>query len=75
MMTQKVKDYILYEYKITSHSRFASAEKACDRCYGIMMFVTNVVLDYNSSESKELVSWWEDEMLPRFRKLEIERGR
>ena len=47
-----------------------NVEKAIDRCYGAMMFcINNCFDDYN----EELGKWWDDEMLPKFRKLQLER--
>ena len=65
----KVQKWCHYEVNnVLKH--YSNAEKATDRCFGILMFVTNSILNYDSPESKELVKWWEDEMLPEFRELE-----
>ena len=45
-------------------------EKAIDRCYGALLFcINNCFPSYHS----ELGNWWDDEMLPKFRELQIER--
>lgn len=48
-----------------------SASLARTRCYGIVMFVTNL-LGYDSPASAELEKWWDDEMHKEFRRLIIE---
>lgn len=67
-MVEKVKAWCEYEFKnATRYS--ASPLNAMTRCYGIVMFVSNSLLGYDSVEGKELTTWWDDEMLPRFREV------
>lgn len=68
-MENKVKSYVEKEYEFTKkYSKTAfSVRRAIDRCYGIVMFVLN---EFNDTE--DLGDWWDDEMLPKFRKLEGE---
>lgn len=76
-MEQKVKDWILIEYKNVSRPinaedsfmikyRNIAIENAIHRCYGIIMFaINNCFEDYND----ELAKWWDDEMLHKFKAL------
>lgn len=67
MMENKVKSYIEKEYEYTKkHGDNLSARHAIDRCYGIIMFALNELLD---NYDYDLANWWDDEMLPKFRKL------
>ena len=66
MMIEKVKAWCEYEMHMVLKSR-ADAHCATTRCYGVVMFVTNQLLGYDSPEAQEIVKWWDDEMLPRFR--------
>jgi hypothetical protein len=45
-------------------------------CYGMVFGVANFWCKdgYETEESKRLVKWWEDEMLPKFNKAVAERG-
>ncbi len=65
-MVEKVKAWCEHEFH--SALKFqADAHSAMTRCYGVVMFVSNEVLGYDTPEGKELATWWDDEMLPRFR--------
>ena len=67
-MEFKVIDYCLNEYNTYLHHG-GDLEKAIDRCYGAVMFAINNCFEtYNES----LAKWWENEMLPKFRKLKKE---
>ena len=65
-MVEKVKAWCEYELHLVLKS-WADAHSAMTRCYGVVMFVSNEVLGYDTPEGKELATWWDDEMLPRFR--------
>lgn len=65
-MIEKVKAWCEYELHMVLKSR-ADAHSATTRCYGVVMFVSNQLLGYDTPEGKELATWWDDEMLPRFR--------
>ena len=77
----KVKKWIENEYSngkkfISSDSPLAHkygkeiVHDAFSRSFGILMFALNELLDYDSEEALTIRKWWDDEMLPRFRKLE-----
>jgi len=78
-MEKTVKAYIENEYKnvkklIDSNSPLAkkygkgTVNLSKTRCYGVIMFALNELFDdYN----EELAKWWDDEMLPKFRELEM----
>ena len=66
-MENKVKAWIEYEYKCAKEYEGQSVANAIHRCYGVLMFaINNLFEDYN----EELGKWWDDEMLPKFIKLE-----
>jgi hypothetical protein len=68
-MVEKVKAWCADEMKtVLEHG--GDIQAAITRCYGIVMFVSNSVLGYDTPEAKELVSWWDDEMLMRFREVQ-----
>lgn len=67
-MVEKVKTWCEYEFKNATKYN-ANPLNAMTRCYGIVMFVSNSLLGYDSAEGKELTTWWDDEMLPRFREV------
>ena len=69
-MEDKVKEWIEYEYNSTKKwGDDCSVRHAIDRCYGVIMFAINSCFDkYN----EELAKWWDNEMLPKFKKLEEE---
>lgn len=54
------------EAELNTVLRGGSAEKACDRCYGIMMFVVNELVGYDTPEGKEILDWWDNDMHPKF---------
>lgn len=59
------KDWILKEYNNCIRFKL-NPTQAIDRCYGVVMFVLNAILDeYDES----LADWWDNEMLPKFRNL------
>lgn len=64
MLEEELKQYCEYEYSCLRYD--SNIEKAIDRCYGAIMFVLNFTEKYDDSIAK----WWDDEMLPKFRKLE-----
>ena len=66
---ENVTTWIENEYKSCTvyHS---NPHKALTRSYGVVMFVINVLLEYDSEEAKIIEKWWDDEMLPKFRELE-----
>ena len=73
-MVEKVKAWCEYELKNVTKYRTSPAftlfvSNATTRCYGIVMFVSNSLLGYDTPEGKELATWWDDEMLPRFREV------
>lgn len=71
------KSYCLHEYRFLKNyysADYNAIEKAIDRSFGVIMFTINNLFDYNSSESIELREWWENAMLPKFRRLQKERG-
>lgn len=68
-MEEKLKAYCEKEYE-QCWEWDENVEKAIDRCYGAVMFcITNCFPSFN----EELGDWWNDEMLPKFRKLQMER--
>lgn len=74
-MEDKVKAWIEMDYNNTKRYIFSypndfdcieRIEQSVDRCYGVIMFAINNLFDeYNYN----LGNWWEDEMLPKFRKM------
>ena len=71
-MKEKIKNWIIQDYNfIKKYGDEGSARHAIDRNYGVLMFALNSLFNYNSPESKELQNWWDDEMLPKFRELEM----
>lgn len=68
MMENKVKSHIETDYEFTKkYGDNCSARHAIDRCYGIVMFALK---ELNCDDT--LGDWWDNEMLPKFRKLEEE---
>ena len=65
-MKEKAMAWIEKEYLDLWKPIHRNAEKATDRCFGIIMFVTNELLGYDSPEGKELIEWWENWMCPKF---------
>lgn len=65
-MTEKLKAFCEHELWQVENRGY-DAHGAVTRCYGAMMFVANDLLD--GEEGEKLGKWWDDEMLPRFRKL------
>ena len=65
----ELKDYCEHEYNLAKNCGYGINE-ATTRCYGAVMFAINV----NNSFDEETGHWWDDEMLPKFRKLLYERG-
>lgn len=67
---EKTKDYILHEYEWVKnpyiYNRSTTIVNAIHRSYGIFLFVSNILLP---DENENLISWWEDEMLPKFNGL------
>lgn len=68
-MVEKVKAWCEYEIDNVINRGY-DAQGAITRCYGVIMFVSNSVLGYDSPEGKELATWWDDEMLPKMRKAQ-----
>lgn len=68
-MEEKLKAYCEKEYKQCWQWN-GNVEKAIDRCYGAVMFCINNCFP---SFNEELGDWWDDEMLLKFRKLQMER--
>ena len=64
-MKEELKAYCEKEYNQCWQWN-GDVEKAIDRCYGAVMFVLNYTERYDDS----IAEWWDDEMLPKFRKLE-----
>lgn len=69
-ITEKTKKWIDYELENVT-KRGWSAREAKHRCYGIVMFVTNELIGYDSPEGQELIDWWDNNMLNKFRELEM----
>ena len=65
-MAEKLKAFCEHELWL-AENRGYDVHGAVTRCYGAMMFVANELLD--GEEGEKLGKWWDDEMLPRFRKL------
>lgn len=57
------------EYELKNAERGWDPHGAVTRCYGIIMFVSNEVLGFDTDEGKALAVWWDDVMLPKFREL------
>ena len=67
-MEKDIKKWIEREYINTKiYGDDLSTRHAIDRCYGAVMFCINNCFP---SFNEELARWWENEMLPKFRKLE-----
>ena len=69
-MTEKTKKWINYELENVT-KRGWPTEPAKHRCYGIVMFVINELIGYDSPEGQELAKWWDDDMVMKFRELEM----
>ena len=71
-MENKVKSYIEKEYELSKkYCKSADSVRcAINRCYGIIMFALNELFD---DPNYNLNNWWDDKMLPKFRKLEREK--
>lgn len=55
------------EKEIEDCVKFNGDAQAClDRCYGVIMFVNNAVLD---EYDEELANWWEDVVISKFQKM------
>lgn len=54
-MIEKVKTWCEYEFKNATRYN-ANPLNAMTRCYGIIMFVSNSLLEYDSVEGKELTT-------------------
>ena len=67
-MKDKVKKYCEWEY-MNASKRGYNPHEATTRCHGALMFVLNFT---ENTYDKDLADWWDDEMLPRFRELEME---
>lgn len=65
-MTEKLKAFCEHELWQVENRGY-DVHGAVTRCFGAMMFVANDLL--GGEEGEELGKWWDDEMLPRFRKL------
>lgn len=68
-MKEKVMEWCKRE--LNNIKRGYKAHDATTRCYGIVMFVTNELIGFESPEGQELVRWWDNEMLPAFRNAEF----
>ena len=65
MMEDRVKAWIEKEYEyIKRYGDNCDAKYATERCLGAVMFALNELNCPNA-----LGDWWDDEMLPKFRKL------
>lgn len=64
-ITNKLKEYCNYELKCVEKYG-TNANAAVTRCYGAVMFTINM-----GDFDEELGRWWDDEMLPLFRKIEM----
>ena len=66
MTFENLKEYCEREY--TWLSRGGSLEKCIDRCYGAVMFFTSFC---TNKEEQEVVTWWDDTMLPKLRAFRV----
>ena len=64
-IANKLKEYCEYELRNVEHFGY-DPHTATTRCYGAVMFVINI-----DDFDEELGKWWDNEMLPRFRELEM----
>ena len=62
----ELKDYCEHEYNLAKNSGY-DIQSSITRCYGAVMFAINISNNFDAETGK----WWDDEMLPKFRKLEI----
>lgn len=67
-MFEKVKAWCEYELDNVEKHGY-DVHGAITRCYGIVMFVSNSLVGYDSAKGQQIAKWWDDEMLPRFRSL------
>lgn len=65
-IANKLKEYCEHELKMVKRFGY-DPHAAVTRCYGATMFVINDIDDFDD----ELGKWWDNEMLPKFRELEI----
>ena len=64
-MQEKIKEYCYHELEMCKRWGY-DPQQALTRCYGAVMFVINM-----DGFDEELGKWWDDEMLPKFRELEM----
>ena len=66
-MIKKIKAYCEHELICVEKWGY-NPHEAVTRCYGAVMFL---LFSFEEDELEDLGKWWDDEMLPRFRKLEM----
>lgn len=66
-IAKRLKEYCEYELRNVEHLGY-DPYSATTRCYGAVMFVINI-----DGFDEKLGKWWDDEMLPKFKKLVYER--
>ncbi len=69
-MYEKARKFCYREFKMCRLFG-CDVEQAITRCYGVIMFVLSIESD--RIKNNELSMWWDDEMLPYFRKLARDR--
>ena len=67
-MVKKLKKYVEHEVWCVERLGY-NPHEAVTRCYGAVMFLLS---SYPEEELEDIGNWWDDEMLPKFRKLEME---
>ena len=68
-ITEKTKKWINHELEDAATQRGYNSQRAKTRCYGVVMFVTNELLGYDSPEGQELIKWWDNVIHPKFEEL------
>ncbi len=69
-ITERTKKWINYELENVMTKRGYNLQQAKTRCYGVVMFVTNELLGYDSPEGQELAEWWDNDMRLKFDELD-----
>jgi hypothetical protein len=70
-MFEKIKKYC--EHEIMCVEQFGyNPHEAVTRCYGAVMFLLS---SFEVEDLKNLGEWWDNEMLPKFRKLQMRRSK
>ncbi len=73
--TGQVKEWIKKEYEEAKQYSFtvSGVKSAMDRSFGVLMFATNELFGYESSEGQELEKWWDEEIRNKFWELMLKK--